>query len=128
MALFGLSPLFFSTIASKFFTNPATGILNVASYTNFIALFNSIVYFAGFVFLQHVPCASDPAHTTEAQHDSSIPQDNENTPLIASSTRKLTDPTISELLRFHDFWLLGVFCVLILGLVRTFFLHHYKAH
>lgn len=120
MALFGLSPLFFSVIASKFFTDPASGMLNVTNYTSFIALFNSIVYVAGFVFLRQVPCASNPAHRTEAQEDATSPPENENTPLITTPTRKPVDPTILEMLKRQDFWLLGIFCVLIFGLVRKF--------
>jgi hypothetical protein len=119
MALFGLSPLFFSVIASKFFTDPISGVLNVANYTSFIALFNSIVYVAGFVFLQRVPCTSDLAHTAEAQDDPVTPPETEHTPLLTSS-RKPADPTIPELLKLPDFWLLAIFCVLLLGLVRIF--------
>ena len=123
MSLFGLSPLFFSVIASKFFTDPTSGILHVANYTSFIALFNGIVYLAGFVFLRSVPCASDPVKAAEAQSEPTTRSEDENSPLISPSTRKDADPTVSELLKRRDFWLLGIFCLLILGFVRPF---HYS--
>jgi len=110
MALFGLSPLFFSVIASKFFTDPASGILNVANYTAFIALFNSIIYIAGFVFLRQIPCSP------ETQNDPISLPENETTPLLTTSPRKNADPTIQELLKRKDFWLLGIFCLLTFGL------------
>lgn len=123
MSLFGLSPLFFSVIASKFFTDPTSGILHVADYTSFIALFNCIVYLVGFVFLRSVPCASDPVQAAEAQSEPITRSEDENAPLISPPTRKDTDPTIPELLKRRDFWLLGIFCMLILGLVSPF---HYN--
>jgi len=119
MALFGLSPLFFSVIASTFFCDPATGALDVTHYTRFIAIFNSVTYAGGFVFLQQIPRNVDSVQRAEAQSDPVTLAVNENSPLLAVSRLKPADPTISELLRLPDFWLLGIFGVLTLGLVRV---------
>jgi len=119
MALFGLSPLFFSVIASTFFSDPATEALNVTHYTRFLAIFNSIAYVGGFFFLQQIPRNVNCVERTETQSDSVTQAVNEDSPLLAVSRIKPADPTISELLRLPEFWLLGIFGVLTLGLVRV---------
>ena len=127
MALFGLSPFFFSVIGSNFFTNPNTGLLDVTHYTRFIALINCIVYAGGFVFLKEVPKAIDVISVTEAQNDCITRAEDENTPLLSNATisayqpvvNKSANPTISELLAQLDFWLLGLFCMMVFGFVRS---------
>ena len=127
MALFGLSPFFFSVIGSNFFTNPNTGLLDVTHYTRFIALINCVVYAGGFVILKEVPQAIDVISVTEAQSDCVTRAEDENTPLLSNATtcayqpvvNKSANPTISELLARLDFWLLGLFCMMVFGFVRS---------
>ncbi len=119
MALFGLSPFFFSVIGSNFFTNPNTGLLDVTHYTKFIALINFIVYAGGFVFLKEVPQTIDVVSVTEAQNDCITRAEDENTPLLFAVVNKSANPTISELLAQLDFWLLGLFCMIVFGFVRS---------
>ena len=119
MALFGLSHLFLLTIASTFFRDPTTGALDFIHYMRFMAIFNSVTYVSGFVFLQQIPRDVDSVESAEAQCDPVTRAVNEDSPLLAVSRPQPADPTISELLRLPDFWLLGIFGVLTLGLVRV---------
>jgi len=121
MGLFGLSPLFFSVVASTFFMDPKTGALDVTHYTMFLALLTGVVYIGGFILLQQLPQTVDIVDNTESQENPT--HIGENTPLLAESrsspTCRPSDPTVSELLRKSDFWLLVLFCVLILGAVSN---------
>lgn len=77
-----------------------------------------MIYFGGFFFLQQIPRNVHSVERAEAQSDPVTRTVNENSPLLAVPRLKPAEPTISELLRLPDFWLLGVFGVLTLGLVR----------
>ncbi|KDR81505.1 hypothetical protein GALMADRAFT_239491 [Galerina marginata CBS 339.88] len=120
MALFGLSPLFLSTVATSFFTDATTGIVNVPSFTFFLASLTSLVYFFGFISLRLVswPSIQPPIQVRSTQGEETMPQ--ETSPLLASQetesdSRHILGPTIGELLRKPDFWLLAIFCIFILG-------------
>ena len=65
----------------------------------------------------------DQAQTTSETVEENIPQ--ETSPLLASAsqsrlTMQASNPSTMELLRRIDFWLLAIFCVLIVGAVRIF--------
>ena len=101
--------------------DPKTGALDVTHYTMFLALLTSVVYIGGFILLQQLPQTVDIVDNTESQENPT--HIGENTPLLAESrsspTCRPSDPTVSELLRKSDFWLLVLFCVLILGAVSN---------
>ncbi len=51
MALFGLSPLFLSVLASSFFTDPVSG-LDVTRYVAFIGILAGVVHVIGAINLR----------------------------------------------------------------------------
>ncbi|KAH9484245.1 hypothetical protein JR316_0003725 [Psilocybe cubensis] len=125
MALFGLSPLFFSTIATTFFMEKNTGVLDVASFTSFVALLTTVVYGAGYINLRRYQW---PPELTEEI----VTLPDETSPLLASA-RVVEDleqichgdpnphiPNLPQLFKKIDFWLLVFFCVFVLGVSRHY--------
>ena len=122
MALFSLSPLFLSAIATNFFIHPNTGQLNISHFMSFLALLTGSVHILGFINMQGLNQTIDQAQTTSEAVEDDIPQ--ETSPLLASASQSLTmqssDPSTMELLRRIDFWLLATFLFFIVGAVRNF--------
>ena len=124
MALFGLSPLVLSAIATSYFTDPITGLLNVSRYTTFLASLTAFVYIFSALVLHH---AGSAVLTVDGEFNTRTAEEvgpGETTPLLASDMEFTATPhpskldhTTSELLKTVDFWLLGVFCILTLGVV-----------
>lgn len=116
MALFGLSPLFLAAIATNFFTDPVTEQLNIYHFMTFLTLLTGLVYILGFINLQGVKQAQITLNVVEENISE------ETAPLLAPTPRTMqtSDPSPTELLCQMDFWLLIVFCVLIIGAVRIF--------
>ncbi|KAF8969984.1 major facilitator superfamily domain-containing protein [Flammula alnicola] len=120
MALFGLSPLFYSVIATTFFMDPTTGLLNVVSFTAFLALTTGFVYIPGWLNLRRFPINSTGGIEPNSSHvEGAIAA--ETTPLLASESTehpsgRPLDPTVGELLKKVDFWLLAIFCIFTLGM------------
>lgn len=125
MALFGLSPLFFSTVATTFFMDKSSGVLDVPSFTTFLALLTSLVYGLGYINLRRFKWPPDFTEETISPEETS--------PLLGVESPSLQDveqtchrsseqhfPNLSELLRKVDFWLIAFFCVFILGVVGVF--------
>lgn len=116
MALFSLSPLFLSYVATTFFIDTTTGLLNTTAFTNFLALMTACVYTFGYLNLRrfHVNTHTMPLSSSEAISD-------ETTPLLGSESSAVAalpvDPSVLYLLKDLDFWLLAIFCVLTLGVV-----------
>ena len=122
MALFSLSPLFLSAIATNFFIRPATGQLNIRHFMSFLALLTGFVYILGFINMQGLKHSTEPQTTPEPVEEN-IAQ--ETSPLLApTSQSRLTiqasNPSAMELLRRIDFWLLVFFCAFTIGAVRIF--------
>ncbi|KAF8797925.1 MFS general substrate transporter [Phlegmacium glaucopus] len=118
MALFGLSPLFLSIVATNFFTDPTTGLLNIPQFMGFLALLTGSVYILGFINLRGLNHSIDEVQITPEAVEENIPQ--ETSPLLAPTsgdrlTTQASDPSAMELVHRIDFWLLMAFCVLILG-------------
>lgn len=123
MALFSLSPLFLSSIATVFFIHPATGQLNICLFMSFLTLLTSFVYILGFINMQGLKHSIDQPRTTSETVEGNIPQ--ETSPLLAPTsqsrlTMQVSNPSTMELLRRIDFWLLVIFCIFIIGAVRIF--------
>ena len=123
MALFSLSPLFLSAIATNFFIHPATGQLNICHFMSFLALLTGFVYILGFINMQGLKQSIDQVQTSEAVEEN-VPQ--ETSPLLAPTsqsplTMQASNLSAMELLRRIDFWLLSIFCVFIIGAVSIFF-------
>lgn len=120
MALFGLSPLFLSVIATSFFMDPTTGLLNVPTFTYCLAVLSGVVYLTGSINLYRVPWPTQSPNPVESSHiiDTNPAEDS---PLLGlgrtdNVTRPL-NPSVMELLTLLDFWLLAVFCIFVLGTV-----------
>ena len=123
MALFSLSPLFLSAIATNFFIHPTTGQLNISHFMSFLALLTGFVHVLGFINMQRLKPTIDQAQTTSEAVEENISQ--ETSPLLASAsqnrlTMEASNPSTMELLRRIDFWLLAIFCVFIVGAVSIF--------
>lgn len=121
MAIFSLSPLFLSAIATNFFIHPATGQLNIYHFMSFLALMTGFVYVLGFINMQGLKPSMDQAQTASEAVEENISQ--ETSPLLAPTsqgrlTMQASNPSAMELLRRIDFWLLTIFCVFIIGAVR----------
>ncbi|EAU88607.2 hypothetical protein CC1G_04313 [Coprinopsis cinerea okayama7 len=117
MALFGLSPLFLSVIASRWFTDQSTETLNVTRYTAFLAISSAAVYFSSALFL-HINSDVEATAASQAASSDIENRDADETTSLLSSNRK--PPTYQEqsvltLLKKSDFWLLAIFCVVTLG-------------
>lgn len=123
MVSFGLSPLFFSQIATSFFIDTSTGFLRIAPFAIFVSLVTLIVH--TFSFLNYRRLAISASGTFEeppVQQSEEAPITDETTALIASDapvhcTTHPSPPGLGDLLKQPDTWILALFCVLILGSV-----------
>ncbi|KAH6918692.1 major facilitator superfamily domain-containing protein [Coprinopsis sp. MPI-PUGE-AT-0042] len=113
MALFGLSPLFLSVIASTWFTDPATQILNVASFTGFLSIFSAVVYLSTAYFL-HINSKEEANEQEEPEDDQ---QPTETSSLLARDRKPpaQAEQSVAALFSKPEFWLLAVFCLITLG-------------
>ena len=120
MALFGLSPLFLSVVASNYFTDAQTKTLNVSHFMLFLAILTTTVYLLGAVNLRNIipDSYSAPERLSSSDVEEDVREEDvrETTALLPKPT-PTSDPTVAELLRSQDFWLLMVFCILTLGAV-----------
>lgn len=117
-AVFGLSPLFLSLLASNLFTT-ASG-LQVIPFLRFLAICTGVVHLCGFVTLRiPKPTPLPPA------------QPSEHTPLLqlasgeSGTQQQPRDDSLLGLLSDRFFWILFLACVLTLGYVRPFSLIFY---
>ena len=118
MALFGLSPLFLSVIASTWFTDPVSGSLNVTHFTAFLSVFLGFTYLLGAITLR---VDADAPVVEPPPQDSDDEQADETTSLLPDrrkpSVSLPSETSVLSLLRQSDFWLIAVFCVFTLGAV-----------
>lgn len=119
MALFGLSPLFLSFVASSCFNGGADGTLNVVSFLAFLAISSGVVHIIGAVNLRvpnaHLPPIL-PARDEEADETTTLLPDRENSPR----------GSLLDLLRDPYFWILFMLLVVILGPVSAFRMLNYS--
>jgi hypothetical protein len=122
MALFGLSPLFLSLIASNFFTNPDTG-LDVTSFLRFMAIFAGTIHLIGAFTLrtpQFAPEHQIPQHVdhdqqSEADERTALLPGNQNPGAVVNGVKE--DGTVLELFQDTSFWILVVVTLITLGSV-----------
>ena len=125
MTLFGLSPLFLSLLASRYFTDSSMG-LDVTHFLCFLAVASGITHLVG-AFTLHISkplcnTTSISEDATSCDEESSI---DERRPLLRnkaplSSMRAIpSDEGTSVLYLFRDpyFWLLALVMLIILGSV-----------
>ncbi|THH20349.1 hypothetical protein EW146_g962 [Bondarzewia mesenterica] len=132
MALFGLSPLFLSLVASRFFSDPATG-LNVTKFLTFHAATAGLIHLIG-AFNLRIPSAIDDsassipeveefAYTAESDVED-LAQSDERAPFLPKKSTDANvqvilveeDATIFDLLKDVHFWILALIIMLVLGL------------
>lgn len=123
MAIFALSPLFFSSIATHFFMDSMTGLLHVASFNTFLALMTGLVSIFVSITLRQLP----PPVIPEANFDTATGDNSahETTPLLNPDSEAAAivngkpnyPKTIGELIKTVDFWLVAIYCLFILGAV-----------
>jgi hypothetical protein len=125
MALFGLSPLILSLLASTFFTDPSTG-LDVPRFLNFLAITSGIIHLLGAFNMRSCKLQSispsTPAPATTSDEERSI---DEREPLLPNKSHRPDSPIIPvgegrsviELLKDSHFWLLALVALIILGSV-----------
>ncbi|KAI0050909.1 MFS general substrate transporter [Auriscalpium vulgare] len=126
-ALFGLSPLFLSFVASTFFTDPVTG-LNVTKFLTFLAITAGSVHFVGAFNLRLPstvsPTALEPQETTPLSDNDVEGQSgaDERDPLLPHKPRaEVTvvpveeDGSALDLLRDPQFWWLACIVMITLG-------------
>lgn len=116
MALFGLSPLCLSVLASEFFTDSASGILNIVLFLKFMAVLTASTHVLGyFVLLSHpAPYVAGPIADCLDCHENStlLPRktgDQRDEPL-GNPVAELPPP-IQE----WSFWFLWLYCFLVIG-------------
>ncbi|KAF5365701.1 hypothetical protein D9758_003255 [Tetrapyrgos nigripes] len=122
MAVFGLSPLFLSTIASRFFTD-LDGTLNIVPYLWCIALLSGVVHFVGAITLSNAgTSASHHNHSTSPDSEECSPD--ETTSLLSNSPearRNDDDGSVFVLLQDAFFWILCIYLVMTLGMCEMIF-------
>jgi len=125
MTLFGLSPLFLSVLASRYFTDSSTG-LDVTRFLLFLALTSGIIHLVG-AFTLRVPKSqcdvaliSDSLSVASSDEESSI---DERQPLLRNKAHESSiqaipiddGSSILNLFRDPHFWLLALILLIILG-------------
>ncbi|KAJ3726085.1 major facilitator superfamily domain-containing protein [Lentinula raphanica] len=119
MSLFGLSPLFLSYIAGKFFSDPSADSLDVTHFLQFLAIATGVVHLFGAYALtvpstdsNVSPPLSSNADTNDTPNERSPLLDDENPSSCAVDPR---DGSAFQLLQDINFWLLALYMVMILG-------------
>lgn len=126
MALFGLSPLILSFLASTWFMEPQRG-LNVADYTASLAVLTAIIHLIGAVTLRiEPPIHEEPLNTShgdiparENNSDESDPE-SETSALLPKKLYLGKYDSFKDVLRDRHFWILALVSLLILGSVSNF--------
>jgi hypothetical protein len=123
MALFGLSPLFLSVIASDFFTDPVSGTLNIILFLKFLAVLTASAHVLGY-FVLHTPSVSYTTSSIANHVDrGNIDEDSALLPRITRSQRgePPSHPIVDSLHPTQDwsFWLLWLYCLLVIGAVSA---------
>ena len=132
MALFGLSPLFLSVLASAFFTSE-DNVFDVTRFVTFLAILTGVVHIIGALTLKTPSIAkAEEFSQDEASRDeeNTSGQNSERTPLIAPKNRQNVQITIVpveheqnvfDLLKDLHFWLLALIVLVGLGSVSLLF-------
>ena len=134
MAIFGLSPLFLSLIASSnFFTDPDTG-LNVTHFLRFHAIISGCIHLIGAVFLKLPPAPDVDLQrflTDDPQRDTDLEPDERTVLLPGKPPNEIGTQVVAvdgegqsalDLARDPNFWILFVVSLIILGCVNHFWI------
>lgn len=126
ITLFGLSPMFISILASRFFSHPDEG-LDVTRFLQFLALFCGAVHLFGAFTLHIIPLPEDPTSVVSEDPEGSVHID-EQTALLHGKRGRIAEvetgvvvasPTkgssVVDLVRDRYFWALAFVLFVILG-------------
>ncbi|TFK29833.1 hypothetical protein FA15DRAFT_663109 [Coprinopsis marcescibilis] len=117
MALFGLSPLFLSVIASNWFTERTTETLDVTRFSAFLSLSTFLVYISGAfsLYINATPTSNEGLESAAESQDYRDASE-ETTPLLSNQKPPIhQQQTLLAVLQTSDFWLLALVCVVTLG-------------
>jgi hypothetical protein len=126
MALFGLSPLFLSLVASNFFTVPDTG-LDITRFLNFLSILVGSVHLIG-AFNLRTPSSYPPSIPTQIEDPEQSSEVDEYSQLLPR--KPPVTPPINEngstldLFRDPHFWLLVSILVVTIGSVSGVVVSH----
>jgi hypothetical protein len=124
MALFGLSPLFLSVLASNLFSDPETG-LNVTRFLKFHAIIAGCIHLIGAINLR-LPPVSNLETTLPSADPEQYAQPDERSALLPRKKYDDVDVQVVpveecnsalDLLRDRNFWILFVVTLITLGSV-----------
>ncbi|KAG1754510.1 MFS general substrate transporter [Suillus lakei] len=125
ITLFGLSPMFISILASKFFSHPDEG-LDITRFLQFLALFCGAVHLFGAFTLHIIPLPEDPPSVVLEDPEGPVHVD-EQTALLHGKRNHtaevetgivvtpVKDSSVVELAKDHYFWALAFVLFVILG-------------
>jgi len=120
MALFGLSPLFLSFIASEGFTSPTTG-LDVMGFLNFMAIFTGSIHLIGAFTLRTPDLSRDLPMTPRSDISREANEDSCLLPGRLSGGKAFPDhSSIVEFLSDPCFWILAVILLVTAGSVSSY--------
>jgi len=119
MALFGLSPLFLSSLASTFFAN-SSGSFEIMSFLRFMAVFAGFSHLMGAVVLD-VGKVTPPE--TRLQSLDITPDETTSLLQRQRSQCEPSDSTVFALLRDPYLWVLCLYLIMTLGMVRSTSFH-----
>jgi hypothetical protein len=124
MALFGLSPLFLSVLASSFFTDPQMG-LNVTRFLKYHAIITGSIHLIGAITLR-LPSVSessvqsptgDPEQPTEPDERSALLPGKPRNSVEAQVVPADEHSSAKDLLQDRNFWTLFLISLVVLGSV-----------
>ena len=117
-ALFGLSPLFLSSIGNSFFANGVDGI-DAPRYLLFLAVFAGSANLLGAIGLRSVPRNDHPAINAIGPGETPVVPggSDESSPLLSVDRSAIHPDRLLSLLKDVDFWLLGLIMLVVMGMV-----------
>ncbi len=123
MALFGLSPLFLTSVASSWFTNRYTGVFQVVQFTAYLAVVTGAVHLMGALTFSRAGLNSKDESSPSRDLDY---KPDETSRLLPCEDRveyipelhAKTDTTVG-FLKHGYLWLLVAFCICVFGAVSA---------
>jgi hypothetical protein len=113
MALFGLSPLLLSLIASNKFTNPDTG-LDVTRFLRFLSTFAGAIHLIGAVNLR-TPQPRARTRSEDLERTTEVNEQSRLLPREPTSSQVRDNGSTLDLLRDPYFWVLASILVVVMG-------------
>ncbi|KAG1756522.1 MFS general substrate transporter [Suillus paluster] len=125
ITLFGLSPMFISILASRFFSHPDEG-LDVTHFLQFLAILCGAVHLFGAFTLHIIPLPEDlpsvvledsesPAHVDEQTALLHGKRNHAEVEVGAVAVSAVNDSPVIDLVKDHNFWALAFVLFVILG-------------